>query len=69
MEEILKESQKEIGKTYYDLKFLLRCFKEVLIENDQSDLAKSIPWNILFRLIIIILWIVISNCIPLPFNY
>lgn len=39
--EILK---KELGKPYYDLEFLLQCFKEALEENNEKALAKSIPW-------------------------
>ncbi|MEZ5104101.1 MAG: phosphoenolpyruvate carboxylase [Draconibacterium sp.] len=33
-----------LGKPYYDLEFLLHCFKEVLIENNEPDLAQYIPW-------------------------
>ncbi len=39
--DILKE---KLGKPYYDLEFLLNCFKEVLINNNEPELAKSIPW-------------------------
>ena len=39
--EILK---KELGKPYYDLEFLLHCFKEVLQENNEHELAESVPW-------------------------
>jgi len=34
----------QLGKPYYDLEFLLHCFKEVLIENNEKDLAVQIPW-------------------------
>jgi len=34
----------QLGKPYYDLEFLLNCFKEVLIENNEADLARYIPW-------------------------
>ena len=39
--EILK---KELGKPYYDLEFLMRCFKEVLEENGENELARFMPW-------------------------
>lgn len=38
---ILKQ---QLGKPYFDLEFLLDCFREVLIENNERDLAKQIPW-------------------------
>jgi len=39
--EILK---KELGKPYYDLEFLMHCFREVLEENNEHELAGSMPW-------------------------
>lgn len=33
-----------LGKPYEDLEFLLHCFEEVLIENNETELAASIPW-------------------------
>ncbi|QGY42414.1 phosphoenolpyruvate carboxylase [Maribellus comscasis] len=39
--EILKT---QLGKPYHDLEFLLHCFKEVLIENNENKLANIIPW-------------------------
>ncbi len=39
--EILKT---QLGKPYHDLEFLLHCFKEVLIENNENELAKIMPW-------------------------
>lgn len=39
--EILKT---QLGKPYHDLEFLLHCFKEVLIENNENELATIIPW-------------------------
>lgn len=39
--DILKQ---QLGKPYYDLEFLLNCFKEVLVENNESELAEYIPW-------------------------
>lgn len=33
-----------LGKPYYDLEFLLYCFKEVLIENNEPELAQFMPW-------------------------
>ncbi|GAB4334263.1 MAG: phosphoenolpyruvate carboxylase [Flammeovirgaceae bacterium] len=40
----LTHVQQKLGKPYHDLEFLLRCLKEVLIENDEKRLAESIPW-------------------------
>ncbi|MFN8414886.1 MAG: phosphoenolpyruvate carboxylase [Cytophagaceae bacterium] len=37
-------TQSKLGKAYHDLEFLLNCFKEVLIENGDADMAKYIPW-------------------------
>ncbi|QIA09307.1 phosphoenolpyruvate carboxylase [Draconibacterium halophilum] len=34
----------ELGKPYSDLKFLLTCFREVLMENGETELAKVMPW-------------------------
>lgn len=39
--EILK---KELGKPYFDLEFLMHCFKEVLEENKEHELAQAMPW-------------------------
>ena len=39
--EILK---KELGKPYFDLEFLMHCFKEVLEENKEYELAQAMPW-------------------------
>ncbi len=39
--EILKT---QLGKPYYDLEFLLQCFKDVLLENKENQLANIIPW-------------------------
>ena len=41
---LLDTIKKELGKPYHDLEFLLNCFKEVLIENNEKELAKTIPW-------------------------
>ena len=35
---------KELGKPYSDLKFLLTCFREVLIENGEAEVAAVMPW-------------------------
>ena len=35
---------KELGKPYKDLEFLLLCFKEVLEENSETELATMVPW-------------------------
>lgn len=34
----------KLGKPYEDLEFLLNCFKEVLIESGEKELANDIPW-------------------------
>jgi phosphoenolpyruvate carboxylase len=34
----------ELGKPYADLEFLLTCLSEVLIENNETELARQIPW-------------------------
>ncbi|WP_319592351.1 phosphoenolpyruvate carboxylase [uncultured Draconibacterium sp.] len=34
----------ELGKPYSDLKFLLTCFREVLVENGETELAEVMPW-------------------------
>ncbi|KAF0238659.1 MAG: phosphoenolpyruvate [Prolixibacteraceae bacterium] len=34
----------QLGKPYFDLEFLLNCFKEVLTENNEPELAACIPW-------------------------
>jgi len=39
--EITKEN---LGKPYFDFSFLLNCLKEVLIENDELELARLVPW-------------------------
>jgi len=39
--EILK---KELGKPYEDLEFLMHCFREVLQENNEDQLAQNMPW-------------------------
>ncbi|MBC7451935.1 MAG: phosphoenolpyruvate carboxylase, partial [Cytophagales bacterium] len=40
----LSVTQDKLGKTYHNLEFLLNCFKEVLIENGEEELARYIPW-------------------------
>ena len=35
---------KELGKPYSDLQFLLTCFREVLIENGEKEVAAVMPW-------------------------
>lgn len=37
---ILKQ---QLGKPYFDLEFLLNCFREVLIENDKKSWQNSSP--------------------------
>lgn len=44
MSELLNEIQDKLGKPYKDLEFLLNCFREVLEENGEAELAKTIPF-------------------------
>lgn len=44
MSRILGVVKEEIGKPYNDLEFLLQLFKEVLIENGETQLSNNIPW-------------------------
>ena len=41
---VLEQVQKELGKPYHDLQFLLECLRDSLIENGEEDMAKYIPW-------------------------
>lgn len=34
----------QLGKPYFDLEYLLYCFREVLLENNEAELADYIPW-------------------------
>ena len=36
--------KKKLNKPYHDLEFLLDCLREVLIENNEKELANAIPW-------------------------
>ncbi len=36
--------QEKLGKPYADLEYLLICFREVLEEQNEHDLAQTIPW-------------------------
>lgn len=38
------EIERTLGKPYADLRFILRCFHEVLTEAGRSDLANALPW-------------------------
>ncbi len=40
----LETLKAQLGKPYFDLEFLLNCFKEVLIENNEQEIAAHIPW-------------------------
>ena len=40
----LEKVEKEVGKAYSDLRFLLKALHEVLVENGEHDIAESIPW-------------------------
>lgn len=44
MQTTLSLVQQTIGKPYKDLEFLLECFKEVLLESNNSELAGLLPW-------------------------
>ncbi len=44
MQSYLQTVKERLGKTYYDLEFLLKLFKETLQENNEIELAESIPW-------------------------
>lgn len=41
---VLEQVKEKLGKPYYDLEFLLHCFREVLIESGEHKLAQQIPW-------------------------
>ena len=40
----LETLKTQLGKPYFDLEFLLNCFREVLTENNEPELAQCIPW-------------------------
>ncbi|SHF60054.1 Phosphoenolpyruvate carboxylase, type 1 [Mariniphaga anaerophila] len=44
MKSLLEEVKSSVGKPYADLEFLLECFSEVLVENNEAALAAQIPW-------------------------
>ncbi|MFW5774269.1 MAG: phosphoenolpyruvate carboxylase, partial [Tangfeifania sp.] len=44
MKPLLGEVKSKLGKTYKDLEYLLNCLSEVLIENNEPELARQIPW-------------------------
>lgn len=44
MPKILADVKSKLGKPYYDLEYLLKCLKEVLIENGEEDITREIPW-------------------------
>ena len=44
MKKILNEVKKALGKPYQDLEFVLKCFKESLVESGENRLAACIPW-------------------------
>ncbi len=44
MKYLLEEVKAKMEKPYTDLDFLLKCFHEVLTENNQPGLASQIPW-------------------------
>ncbi|NJK95943.1 MAG: phosphoenolpyruvate carboxylase [Bacteroidales bacterium] len=41
---LLQLLKDQLGKPYYDLEYLLTCFKEVLNELGEKELSGSIPW-------------------------
>lgn len=40
----LENIKSELGKPYNDLEYVLSCLAEVLIENNEQELARQIPW-------------------------
>ncbi|MFY0598655.1 MAG: phosphoenolpyruvate carboxylase [Cyclobacteriaceae bacterium] len=44
MKEILELLIKTLDKPYKDLKFLLEALREILIENNEDEIASQIPW-------------------------
>lgn len=40
----LNTLKQQLGKPYFDLEYLLNCLQEVLIENNEAELANTIPW-------------------------
>jgi phosphoenolpyruvate carboxylase len=40
----LDRVERELGKPYEDLRFLLEALREVLIENGEAEVAEQIPW-------------------------
>ena len=40
----LKTIEREIGKPYLDLRYLLQALYEILNENGEEDIAQNIPW-------------------------
>lgn len=44
MKDLFLLVKEKLGKAYQDLTFLLECLKEVLRENNATDLANHIPW-------------------------
>jgi phosphoenolpyruvate carboxylase len=41
---LLKLLQEKLGKPYFDLEYLLLCFREVLLEHHENELANTLPW-------------------------
>ena len=41
---ILEKVKQKLGEPYKDLEFLLNLLKDALIENNEEDIAKTIPW-------------------------
>ncbi|MFN0049773.1 MAG: phosphoenolpyruvate carboxylase [Cytophagales bacterium] len=44
MDATLSLLQEKLPKTYKDLQFLLECLRDVLLENEEIELASQIPW-------------------------
>jgi len=40
----LETVKKQLGKPYSDLNLLLECFRGILMENDENELANCMPW-------------------------
>lgn len=44
MKRVFKNVKESLGKPYHDLEFLLDCLREVIEENNETELIPYIPW-------------------------
>ncbi len=42
--ELFRKAMEQFREPYEDLDFLLKCFREVLQENDETELSQALPW-------------------------